>query len=641
MPEDINYGGKAENISGKTRRKYTKNLTNKKQEKLIIIQNDEEKQNIKAPKNEKIENDTSEQKEDKRIKIPAVELSAIVTLEKVENGKKLADAAPIKTISKRGKAAKDYHRAQENFKESDGEKIKENGNAFKNGTKNLISFTVQKIGLPLPPHNKKENKKQNIKCKLCLQVFEVFKKHGNYKLFKKFAKIEKQIFANHYDKLSKMADDITKTFNEYFSVLYADANNYQKLFALLAYFESIYKEYEMKKFIYDSKNVLEIKKKMNKLQRVVKSNRLGNQVVVNNFDNGNNNMQSFGSMIDENDAFENYQNNKIIRPKHNGAIHNGNYIYTGVNRDKKISNKFKLELLSNIKSLNTAQIRGMIRVLQNDTNDFNNSINNTVDSNITSLELDINKLSPHKIKELDKYVRKCLLENKCSNSQTFKFPNTNSNSDYEYNNYPCDNYMVGHNIDNSNYSKNNNHFTNKISEFNGNGGYGNNQSNDNNNTNVKNFLGKKIAKKDFFDSVSSQKQPKERDSNSNIFIGEDDDIENENPGYYIDENENSYNYFLSNTNKSTADKFLTKKMVEIGDITLNNSNNNLKSNYLIQTSITNPETPVSHLNKISEFPKYEKKNSLCLDSESDSDMDSDDSSDEESLSDLKLENFKM
>ena len=319
-------------------------------------------------------------------------------------------------------------------------------NFKKKEKRNIIGFLLEKdIDL--------SSKVKKIKCKICLQIFQAFRKNENFKNFKKFAKIEKSLFSNSYEKLSKMVAEIREIFNEYFSALAVDALNYPKIFSLFSHFENIYKDYESRKFINETKNILEIKKKMNKLQKIVKHNRYGN---------ANNNIT-------------NRDSSRVWRFDEKGSF----YAYES-NREKRISNKFKLELLNNIKALNTEKIRGMLKLLQDSDNRFDAQ-------NANSVELDINKLSANKIKELDKYVRRCFLETKNKELRNINFhdsglnvndysnkkngnKNLNLNSELNLSNinnekcfqdkaggcYDSDNYLLGKKHNRSFFDSNNN-----------------------------------------------------------------------------------------------------------------------------------------------------------------------------------------
>jgi len=264
-------------------------------------------------------------------------------------------------------------------KENLFEKNKKNIVFLGNNNKNVICFNLNK-------DKNIVNKSQKIKCKICILIFDEFKKDNNYRQFKKFSKIEKNLYADNYEKLSKMASDIRDIFNEYFASFSGDIVNYPKIFGLFSHFEKIYKEYENKKFINETKNILEIKKKMNKLQKIMKISKF--KVGQNPNINGENRLMKF----DENASLYTYE----------------------INREKRISNKFKLDLLNNIKTLSIQQIREMVKLLQ----DINNEIN--LDK-ISFFELDINKLSNNKIKDLDRYVKRCIIDNKSKGLREISF----------------------------------------------------------------------------------------------------------------------------------------------------------------------------------------------------------------------------
>lgn len=400
--------------------------------------------------------------------------------------------------------------------------------------RNVICFAVQRKESDLAL------KTQKIKCKICLQIFDGFKKNENYKSFKKFAKIEKSLFSNCYEKLSKMAADIRDIFNEYFITLASDAVAYPKAFSLFAHFENLYKEHESKKLLNETNNILEIRKKMNKLQKVVKQNKYAGTYTNSNFSSG--------------------QENRFPRMGENEAFHAHE-----ANREKRISNKFKLELLNNIKGLNTEQIRGMLKLLQDSSNGLDAQ-------SATSVELDINKLSVSKIKELDKYVRRCFLEMKNREFRGISFDNN-----------ICATNNANRKLGSLNMNMN-------CDKFNREKDYCKSESW---------LLGKK-HNRDFF--AASE----DKNFNNNYYDSE---------LYYVEQN-NKNNIF----NNSSMNKICIA--------------NNISSNALqVQNSFTNAETPNSNINK----SKFERGNSLDIES----DAESDESSDEESYSDLEIGNFKI
>lgn len=361
------------------------------------------------------------------------------------------------------------------------------------------------------------------KSKKSLQVFQEFKKHENYKAFPKFAKIKRKIFLNAYDKQSKMAAETRSIFNEYFISFAANATAYQQLFKLLSHFEKTFSEYESKKFQHETKNFLEIKKKMNKLQKIL-------------------------SKSSESVFKINNDKNTVARLDNRAK-----------EQKRRISSKFKLELLNNIRGLNHAQIKGMVCLV----------LESAEAPSAASFELDINKLSDAKVKELDKYVRSCLLEVKRR-----EFPKQFDKEGY---------FLLGGNL---NYDNAADAYDdgNKFNKF----------------------------------------------ENRNGFYCSEDKCNFENKGF--DKCEKNDNNSLNEANC-----FLGRKQ----KARFNNNNNNncnyklSSSNCLMQTSCTNPETPISNFNKLSKLG--ERKNSLMLDLESESE----ESSDEDSYSDLQIGNFKI
>ncbi len=78
-------------------------------------------------------------------------------------------------------------------------------------------------------------------------------------------------------------------------------------------------------------------------------------------------------------------------------------------KEKKISRKYKISLVNNIKSLNADQIKGVINIIHDNLN---------VDEK--TMEFDVNNLPVEKLRELDKYVKKCLKirkSKKCGDTQ--------------------------------------------------------------------------------------------------------------------------------------------------------------------------------------------------------------------------------
>jgi len=415
---------------------------------------------------------------------------------------------------------------------------------------NLISFSFETV------RSLSKIKAFKAKTKMCLQVFRAFKKHENYKAFKKFTKIENKICLNEYDKLSKMAKETRTTFNEYFGSFAAEACLYPKLFGLLSHFENCYREFENKNFIRETKNFLEIKKKMNKLQKIVKTSK--NSVAASNLDKSNGNQR------------------RISHLASSGACEKNSFLRFNNKQERKVSNEFKLELLNNIKGLKSEQIRGMVCLVM-ETKEAPSA---------SCFELDINKLSTPKVKELDKYVRKCLLELKEK-----EFPKEfyeekdllNKDNCVTNQSYSDDNYAV----------------------------YKQNYTNNGNNNNIDNKDG-------FYYAGEKFNHVEGRDNYNNYY----------NAAYSINEEANC---FLGRKQKAS----FFANTINCNNIGNFNSKSLFSNSFIIQTSCTNPETPVSKSNKLNKISGI--KNSLMMEFDSESE----ESSEEESYSDLQIGNFKI
>jgi hypothetical protein len=189
-------------------------------------------------------------------------------------------------------------------------------------------------------------------------IFNNFKQCENFVKFSHFNKIDKRVKLNSYKNHKELAVDIRKNFDNLFLALSVNPVQYSEVCKLSHHFEEIYKEYENKIFTKESKNILELKKKMNRLRKEIRETG--------------------------------YSTNNKLRIN----INDYNLL---TEREKNNSKKFKLNLVNNIKCLNSDQIKGIIHIIQDNLN-FDEK----------SLEFDVNKLPQDKLKELDRYVKKCL-----------------------------------------------------------------------------------------------------------------------------------------------------------------------------------------------------------------------------------------
>jgi hypothetical protein len=248
-------------------------------------------------------------------------------------------------------------------------------------------------------------KKGNRRTEHVSVIYQKFKDHELYSKFSFFIRIEKQVRSNFYSSHMELATDIRQIFNSYFTASINDPLSYADTCKLSNYFEDIYRDYENKTFCKESKNILELKKKMNKLRREIR---------------------------ERNVTPTSLKNTKL-------RIDINDFNLTS-EKEKKISKKYKLSLVNNIRSLNSDQIKGIINIIHDNLNHDDKT-----------LEFDINNLPIEKLKELDKYVKKCLkiksrqepnLNNYQSNNQQTLTPpvkRENINVNININN----NFMVG------------------------------------------------------------------------------------------------------------------------------------------------------------------------------------------------------
>lgn len=141
-------------------------------------------------------------------------------------------------------------------------------------------------------------------------------------------------------------------------------------------FENLYKEYDNKLFTKESKNLIEIKKRLNKLKRELREKCLSNN--------------------------NNYIKSNAIGNKMKISIHDGKVCSLG---SKNALRKFKIELTHKVSNLNSEQKKGIINLI---SNNYLGKSNNNV------MEIDVNKIPINQLKQLDKYVDNCLNDTKLS-----------------------------------------------------------------------------------------------------------------------------------------------------------------------------------------------------------------------------------
>ena len=124
------------------------------------------------------------------------------------------------------------------------------------------------------------------------------------------------------------------------------------------------------------KNLAEI---INKLKRELRQNELSRNIQVENKSSSNK----------TNNYFYSYSS---IKNKYN------------LNNEEKSVKKYKNEIANKIKKLNNEQKRGILGIISN------NCIDQKIQNN-NVMEINVNKMTFKQLKELDKYLNKCINDN--------------------------------------------------------------------------------------------------------------------------------------------------------------------------------------------------------------------------------------
>ena len=244
---------------------------------------------------------------------------------------------------------------------------------------NKKSFLEKKVKRTKSKQLKKNSKENNSKIKMIQKIFYDFKICSPlYKEFNQFTKIEKNIKNYSYTHYTQLAKDMRNIFSQYF---YSYSNNfekYNKILQLCENFEKVYKDFDNKLFMKDSKNHIDIKKRFNKLKKEFRATL-------------NNNQENINYTSSNKVKFTYKENNKIE------------------NNNKNIK-KYKINLAKKIRNLTPEQKKGIIKIISNNHLDKNNTNN--------VMELDVNKLPENELKLLEKYVNKCAFDKENSQIET-------------------------------------------------------------------------------------------------------------------------------------------------------------------------------------------------------------------------------
>ena len=235
------------------------------------------------------------------------------------------------------------------------------------------------------------NKIKNRKTKILFKLFNEFKSSSPlYKEYPQFNYIEKNLKNNLYSSLNELVNDIRNSFSQiFFSSL--DSDKYNKIYILCESFEKIYKEYDNKLFLKESKNLHDI---INKLKKELRQTEI----------------------------YKNSSNINIIA-NHNIYYNNSNYIYNTKNRFKLHFNdsdgsenasemsakKYKMVITNKINKLSNDQKRGIRSIISE-----NCLLEKNSESNV--MKVDVNKMPFNQLKKLEKYVNKCIKDNNKNNN---------------------------------------------------------------------------------------------------------------------------------------------------------------------------------------------------------------------------------
>ena len=234
------------------------------------------------------------------------------------------------------------------------------------------------------------NKIKNGKNKLLFKVFNEFKLSSSlYKDYPQFSYIEKSLKNNLYSSLNELVSEIRNTFSHIFFSA-NDSDKYNKIYNLCESFETIYKKYDNKLFLKESKNLHEV---INKLKKELRQTE-----IIKNSSNIN--------IIANNKSY--YNNNLFNKNKFNININDSEGSENSSNISAK---KYKAAITNKINKLSNEQKRGIRSII---------SDNCLLEQNSESkvMKVDVNKIPFKQLKQLEKYVNKCIKENNKNNNNS-------------------------------------------------------------------------------------------------------------------------------------------------------------------------------------------------------------------------------
>ena len=188
--------------------------------------------------------------------------------------------------------------------------------------------------------------------------------------------------------MNELVKDIRNTFSQIFFSSF-DSDKYNKTYILCESFEKIFKEYDNKIFLKESKNLNDI---INKLKKELRQTEMAkNSSTINNITNNN----IYYNKI--------YNNKNKFKFNFNGSD-DSNDDYSDMP-----TKKYKAILSNKINKLNNKQKRGILSIISENCLLAPNSSNNT-------MKVDVNKMTLSQLKQMEKYINKCIKENTRNNN---------------------------------------------------------------------------------------------------------------------------------------------------------------------------------------------------------------------------------
>jgi hypothetical protein len=249
--------------------------------------------------------------------------------------------------------------------------------------------------------NEKSLKTNNLKIKkskyqIILNLFKEFKSCSKlYREYIQFHYIEKNIKNFLYTSPAQLALDIRNIFSHIFATC-NDPDKYNKTLVFCELFENTYKKYENKKLTRKCKILSDI---INKLKRELRHTELSRIFQLEKKTSVTKNKSYFNLLSSSRSKFL-FRLNETDK----SAL------------SEKSVKKFKKEITNKINKLNKEQKRGIFDIISN----------NCIDKNMENsvMEIDINKMSFSQLKELEKYLNKCIKDNNLITFSHFEISNS-------------------------------------------------------------------------------------------------------------------------------------------------------------------------------------------------------------------------